>query len=241
MIQKIEAKSFRIWNTTTLFSVVCEANNGFLASCYHENSICFINNEDEIEREIEKLDGKEFQPVGITANKVDRAYIADYLNNRVIATNFSLDFLNSIEIQKPCDVFFDAHLYICTEKQISRCNEDFTSMVVFDMNLPPLQIRIVKERSIVRFHNKIVIYDSETFTKLFKTINFTGDICNIDEFFILSRGQSFEVYNLDGDLVEHVEDTFEEISISDLHGLDICNNRLILTTSFKQLIIIDLN
>ena len=43
--------------------------------------------------------------------------------------------------------------------------------------------------------------DSETLTKVFKTINYGGDICIIDEFFILSRMKAFEVYNLDGDLL----------------------------------------
>ena len=126
---------FQIFDTASIFTGVCEANNGFFASFSNGKCICFINNEDTIKRKIEKLDGKEFKPLGITANKVDR------LNNRVIATNFSLEFLKSIEIQNPFDVYFDGYLYICSLKQIIRFNEDFSNVVIFDMDLCPWQIR----------------------------------------------------------------------------------------------------
>jgi hypothetical protein len=109
------------------------------------------------------------------------------------------------------------------------------------MSLPPWQIKIIKQRAIVRFYNKIEIYDCETFSTVFKTIEYGGDICIIDEFFILSRIKAFEVYNLDGNLVANVEEAFEGIACFKFHGLDICNKKLILTTSFNQLIEIDMN
>ena len=160
LIHKVEAKAFQVLITPMSFDAVCEANDGLFAS---SNLNKFIYS-------FWKLDGKEFMPAGITTNKVDRVYIADCLNDRVIATNYSLDFLKSIDIQEPSDVFFDGHLYICSLKKIIRCNEDFSNVVVFDMDLIPLQIRIAKQRAIVGFEDKIEIYDCETFIKLFKTL-----------------------------------------------------------------------
>ena len=85
------------------------------------------------------------------------------------------------------------------------------------------------------------------FKKLFKTIKickddfFDGKICIIDDFFISIRKDAFEVYNLDGNLVENVEGAFEEIDCHYIQGLEICNNKLILITSYIKLMIIDLS
>ena len=93
----------------------------------------------------------------------------------------------------------------------------------------------------VRFDDKIRIYDSDTFSKVLKVIPHGGDICIIDEFFISSRKEAFSIYDFNGNIIEYVEYPFSSICDNCYHGLDFCDGNLMLTTSFNKIVSINLS
>ena len=60
----------------------------------------------------------------------------------------------------------------------------------------------------VRFSYEIRIYDSETFSNVFKVFSHCGDICIIDEYFIASRKEAFSIYDCHTNVYDNVRPLF---------------------------------
>lgn len=228
------------WYTNETFvksDNVFPLEDGYLLSSSDDLSITAYDNTDMKISNIESLNNIPFQPNALCTNGVDRIYVADYLNDKIIMTDYNLSYItSSIEILNPSDVYFEQLLYICSENnKIYRCNGDFSNMMVFDLDKKPMQIRVKRQKAIVRFEDIIRIYDSDTFTKVHKTINHGGDICLGDEYLIASRKEAFSIYNLNGYLIEYIQEPFPLIGDNSRHGLCICNDTLILTTSTNKI------
>ena len=114
-------------------------------------------------------------------------------------------------------------------------------MLVFDFDGEPWQIKVKDQKAVIRFSNEIRIYDSETFSKILKVIPHSGDICIIDEYFISSRSEAFSIYDFNGNIIEYIAYPFSLICDDLTHGLNICNNKLMLTTSFNKILSIELS
>jgi hypothetical protein len=159
-------------------------------------------------------------------------------------TNYLFEHIADFEVTKPSEVYFDKYLVICVEKKkIMKCKAtaDFSNKVVFDVDKEPYQIRVKDEKALVRFEYEIRIKDSETFSKVMKLIPHGGDICIVDEFFLASRCEAFSIYDFNGNILEYIPDPFLSISCNNFHGLDFCNGILVLTTTFKKIVSIDLS
>jgi hypothetical protein len=242
LVEKIKEKKFKIINTDMPFTDVCNFKDCFLASSNSEKRVkVFLKANVPIKR-VKMLDGKEIEPFGITTNKINRIYVTDVLNNRVIMTNNQFQYMASIDILQPYDICFDKFLYICSdENKITKCNADFSNAIIFDVYEVPWQIKVKDEKAVVRFSDEIRIYDALTFSNHFKTINQGGDICIIDEYFISSRKEAFSIYDFNANIIEYIPEPFYAITDNNYHGLDICNGKLVLTTPLNKMISIDLS
>lgn len=117
-------------------------------------------------KSIEKIKDVSFNnPTGIATDGVEKVYICDSGNNRILLSNTSLDiakiaegsFFNDIELNRPTDVVYQNGYIFVTDSlgaRVYKFTSDIDFIEFYDLNQCPTQIAV--------FNNMIFVTDSES-------------------------------------------------------------------------------
>lgn len=247
---RIRSKRYRIIDLNVEATDVCLLPNGYLLVISKDNkNITILNKDYKQIRLIDKINNQPIYPSSACTNNIDRIYISDSLNDRLIMCDLDFNFIkysnivNSTTLRYPFGLCFkNDFIYVCGYKRIHKFNSNLEQHTFFQVDIHPWQIQIINNIACIS-SNSISFYDLQTFNLLIKYDGHGGNIFSFGSYFYEYSGKNktFYIYDQYGKLLDEIlTDGFNNLIQNDwYHGMTFFNGNLVISTlETKKLIII---
>lgn len=243
MVKKIESKCFKEIKIDDVYGTdVCVLpNDSIMITCYDNGVINVYDKNFKLLKKVNTVNHQYIKALSSTTNNVDKIFIADTHNNRIIMTDLDFNYINGLHVEQPYGICFKQYIYACSysEAKVCKLDERLRLISSYTVQNGPWQIKISDDKAIVGSRNCIRIYDNENFTTLFADLDISGDICLFNEYFLVNKADGLAVYNMDGNLEKQLEKVLNDVTVNSYHGLHFAGNKLILTTRRSKLMIVE--
>jgi hypothetical protein len=245
---RLKSCKYEIKNINHSPSNLCALPNGYLlaANCITQNLILY-DAEFNLIKTFFAFNNRSIYPLSLTTNGIDRVYITDSYNHRVLMTDLDLNLLYELgsmgslvdEFNYPCGIIYhDFCVYIC-DSHNKRIQVYDTSMVYKRSNVvdfAPFEIKCTKSYACIRDNDKrfVYFYDLATFEIKVKHEGHNGTIFEIYgciyEYY--NENSIIYVYSDEGEIVESVKiDILEDdIKFNGFESICYFNKKFILAT-----------
>jgi hypothetical protein len=190
---------------------------------------------------VDRINGEEFQPLGILANfEKKQFYICDYLNDRILITDLDFNFIKSVgskgsgncQFDGPYDFCFsNSKFYICDffNQRIQVYSKDFDFVTSFKVEYNPWKIKSTNSTICVVANSPsgIYFYNSIDFHLIRNYNHFNGRISQINSIFyeFNHKTQTMSCYDENANLKEEIAlKGLEKFLVGFWDGEFICNN-----------------
>lgn len=233
LIKKLEGKSCKEIQMEIKGTDIAPLPNGnIMISCYDTGTIFLYDKDFKLIKKIKKINGHSFLCLSSTTNNLDKVFIADALNHRIIMTNLDFEFIDSCNVNLPHGLCFNEYLYTCIEPEskIYKHDKNLEFIQSYDLILHPYQIKVNDETAIVSNASWIKIFDAKTLTNCIAEIktNCSSNIHLCKNYFLTTYNRDLCIYNLKGEMKKKIANVTDKDHNS-YHGLAIIANQLILT------------
>jgi len=219
-------------------------NGHIMVSCCDSGAINLYDHDFNLIKKVTAINNQAFKCHSSTTNNKDRIFIADTINNRLLATDLNFQYLSSFTIQQPFGICFKDYVFTCSydESKIYKHDTNLQLMNAFSFANNPWQIKVNDDKAVVSFANFIRIYDLQTFSRLLVSIDikyYSGNICLCNEFVITTQSQDVMIFNMQGEVIQRISSVIKDGSADCYHGLEIVSHKLIITRRNNTLKIYD--
>ncbi len=200
---------------------------------------------------VDRINGEEFQPLGILANfEKKQFYICDDLNHKILKTDLDFNFIKSVgsegsgncQFNVPNDICFsNSKFYICDylNKRIQVCSEDFDFVTSLKVEYYPWKIKSTNSTICVEaFHPDVIyFYNSNDFHLIRNYNHLEGRISQIDLIFYQfnHKTQTVSCYDENANLKEEITlKGFDKYLASREDGALIYHNGALLIQSYSE-------
>ena len=88
-------------------------NGHIIVLCYYTGAINIYDEDFNLIKKVTEINHQAFKCLSSTSNNKDKIFISDFVNDKVIMTNFDFEYIKSYTIQQPYGVCFHHYLYTC--------------------------------------------------------------------------------------------------------------------------------
>lgn len=248
---RIKSNKYRVIDISVSATDACVLPNGCLLIVSYDNDCLVVLNNDYEEIEmVRKINNQTFNPSYATTNEIDRVYVSDRDNGRIIMCDLSFNFLkySPITSLNPLGLAYaDGFVYLCDwdHRKIHKFDSELEQHKSFALDFQPAQIKIIHNVACVKGWNPFSIrfYDVSSFKLLKRYERHFGDILECCSHFIEHScdNKRFYVFKEDGELLEEIQiHDFNGLIKDDgfSHGITMHNNNLVLTTRNSNKLVI---
>ena len=244
IINRIKTRKFSTiyTNFRSTDSCLIFDQNYLLMANYRDNCLTLYDKNFNQFQKIDKFNGFNINPFGVTTNNLDRIYVTDRDNHRIFMFDYKFKIIsvigsrgsNQYQFQYPRGICFAANfLFVCDwlNKRVEKYSSSLLYKNTIKLEYNPIQIKTVNGTACIRNDkNSIYFYDLINFQlkKVYDTHN--GSIYSIDKYFYeyYHISNKFYCYNENGTLLHEIEGFVEgEIKMNEWASLVYFNGSFI--------------
>lgn len=250
----MKTKLFKVININESATDVCALpDDHLLVTSFDNGCLTIYDKHYKLVKIFDKINNQPISAFSACTNGIDKLYVCDYINNRIIMTDLQLNFIkysnvNSSILSRPHGLYYyNDFVYVCdpSNRRIHKFNATLDQHTSYQLDICPWNIKVTNSVACIRNStSSISFYDLTTFALRFKYEGHGGDCFAFGNYFIeySSPKRLFYIYDQFGKMIEKIPtDGFNGLihTADDYHGMTYFNGNLILSTrQTKKLIII---
>jgi hypothetical protein len=219
-------------------------NNYLLTANYFQSSITLYDRNFQVIRVLDAIGSLTFKSLSITTNDVDRIYISDFMNNRIIMCSYEFEPISVVgeygtnyrQFNGPSGIcYYDNCVYVCDyyNERIQILTSTLKSVRSFLLYLTPFYIKISNSIAAIKPDNDdfLYFYDLPHFSIRYKYDQHVGSICIFNELFYQFDyiNMKFLCYDENGFLNDDIKiNEFDELNFDDWTCLTQFEDKLII-------------
>jgi len=161
LAKKIESKSLKEIAIDVYGTDVCVLpNDTIMVTCYDNGVVNVYDTSFKLLKKVTTVHHQYIKALSSTTNNIDKIFIADTHNNRIMMTDLDFNYISSYHIEQPYGVCFKQHIYACSysEAKVYKLDERLKLISSHTVQNGPWQIKIAGDRAIVGSRDCIWIY-----------------------------------------------------------------------------------